>query len=75
MIEKHELQKGLKVVYVPSYVKEQKYSTEELEFGIVSSWNDSFVFVKYDRTSVQATRYEDLHVETVFKAAKALTGS
>jgi hypothetical protein len=35
------------------------------EFGIISSWNERFIFVKYDgRQQSQATRPEDLRFST-----------
>lgn len=61
---------GDKVVYVPSYLKEKKYFTDEIEVGIISSWNDEFIHVRYgnDNTS-KATRYEDLYFYDAYIAA------
>lgn len=47
---------GRKVVYLPSY----KYSSG-VEEGVITSFNDSFVFVRYGAdTHSKATNYFDL---------------
>jgi hypothetical protein len=33
---------------------------EKRQFGVISSWNKRFIFVKYDNFQSQATRPEDL---------------
>lgn len=71
MIEKDKLKKGMVVVYIPSHITD-KFDSDEIEWGEVSSWNDSFVFVVYDGSGSQATRYEDLYYKEAFKAAKLL---
>lgn len=71
MIDKYDLKKGLVVVYVPSYIK-NKYISDEVEWGEVTSWNESYVFVNYDGPGGKATRYEDLYLKDAYKAGKLL---
>ena len=74
MIEKYELEKGLKVVYVPSHLKNHKYTSSEVEHGVVTSWNDSYVFVDYDNSGRgKATRFEDLFLRHIIKAGRMLS--
>jgi hypothetical protein len=48
-----ERDKGREVVY--------GYRDPEMEFGIISSWNERFIFVKYNgNQQSQATKPEDL---------------
>lgn len=57
---------GDRVKYIPNY--------GDCEWGSVSSWNDHYVFVKYDKqvsklgwegTTSQATKRENLEFENV----------
>lgn len=61
-MEKKDLKKRLVVTYVPSYAKNDEDDPAR-EVGVITSWNDSFVFVRYgnDRNS-KATRIEDLKI-------------
>lgn len=71
LIKKCEYELGTHVVYVPSYVRD--LNGQSVEHGIVNSWNDSFIFVKYgDRTQSQATKPEDLMSYTAFEAKRLL---
>lgn len=71
MIRESELREGLIVVYIPSYL-DKPYESDEVEVGYVSSWNDSYVFVKYDGHNSQATRREDLMTEGDYEAVRFL---
>jgi hypothetical protein len=58
---------GDKVIYVPKHAKGD-INHPSAERGIISSFNDSFVFVKYYRNgdlqeTAQATEYEHLYLE------------
>jgi hypothetical protein len=61
------IKSGDKVIYIPK----DKYGNldcQRSERGIISSFNDSYVFVKYIRDGIlqetsQGTRYEDLYLE------------
>ena len=58
---------GDRVIYVPSHANGD-VNHPDCEYGIVKSWNDSFVFVNYvtngiPQLTAQATRPEDLYLD------------
>jgi len=58
---------GDRVIYIPTHA-EGNVNHPDCEYGIVSSWNDKYVFVKYVRNGIpqmtaQATSPEDLYVD------------
>jgi len=67
-----ELEKGLSVVYIPTHLRSQIISIDDIESilgylgvqsGVVSSYNDKFVFVDYDNAGWgRATYLEDLEI-------------
>lgn len=57
MIEDINLKRGMLVTYIPSRCPDD---VEQREVGVVTSWNDSYVFVDYGTGHSKATRREDL---------------
>lgn len=75
MVDKQMLKKGLEVVYIPSHIK-NKYESDEVEYGEVSSWNDSVVFVVYNGDlHSKATEYRDLYDVNAYRAGFLLAKS
>lgn len=61
-IDSRELTKeniGSKVTYIPLHANGNAQH-EDCEGGVISSWNDKFIFVNYGTGHSQATRPEDL---------------
>jgi hypothetical protein len=66
---KDRIKPGDRVIYVPTHAKGD-LNHPDSERGVVSSLNDTYVFVKYIRHGIlqetsQATRYEDLYLEMI----------
>jgi hypothetical protein len=66
---KDRIKPGDRVIYVPSHA-EGNLNHRDAERGVISSFNDTYVFVKYIRQGIlqetaQATRYEDLYLEII----------
>lgn len=67
-----ELEKGLSVVYIPTHLRSQIISIDDIESilsypgvqsGVVSSYNDKFVFIDYDNAGWgRATYLKDLEI-------------
>jgi hypothetical protein len=57
MIEDIDLKRGMLVTYIPSRCPDDM---EQRESGVVTSWNDSYVFVDYGTGHSKATKREDL---------------
>ncbi len=73
MIDRNELSKGMEVVYIPSHVKDRMYKTYEHEYGRISSWNDKYIFVRYNEgDTAAATDAKDLHIKSVYDAVRLL---
>jgi hypothetical protein len=56
-MEREDLKKGMTVTYVPRNSGEDR---SRREVGVVTSWNDSFVFVDYGTGTSKATSLETL---------------
>lgn len=67
-MRREDLKKDLPVAYTPRHLKSTKgidpeTSRDMREYGTISSWNDSFVFVDYPaKGGTQGTRIEDLEI-------------
>ena len=66
-----DLIEGLEVVYIPQHI-ENPYESKEVEYGVISSWNGSYIFVKYDGQNSQATSIKDLQTKEKYDSIKYL---
>lgn len=55
----NELKKNLQVTYVPRHAKNNENHPDR-QLGIITSWNDTFVFVNYGTGTSKATDINDL---------------
>lgn len=72
MLDIETVKKGDIVIYTPPYLDSS--TTANIEEGIVTSKNDTYVFVRYGRNSLQskATRPQDLTLQIVWRAKNLL---
>lgn len=54
-----ESDKGSKVTYIPPHANGDA-SHEDAEGGVISSWNNSFIFVEFGTGTAKACRPENL---------------
>lgn len=65
MINENQIYEGQSVRYAPNHAKVDglylDLTHEHCEDGVITSWNDSFVFVRYgSKNQSQATKRENL---------------
>ena len=69
-----EFEKGQYVTYIPLHAKGDR-NHKDCERGVVSSWNDEYIFVRYFRNgklqyTAEATKIEDLIIYLFMKRLK-----
>ena len=47
----NEFKKGMKVIYIPTHA-DGNINHSDVEFGVVSSTNNTYVFVKYNNKNI-----------------------